>query len=49
MRPMLGQCEHGKWAWWCCGPAVKKARRMARKVEKRQWRKEEDMTHERRR
>jgi len=36
---MLG--SSGPWPWWCCGPAVLKARRIARKREKKQWIKEE--------
>lgn len=39
-RPFLSESA-SKWPWWCCGPAAKKTRRIARKVEKRQWIKEE--------
>lgn len=43
MRPMLGKTGNsGPWPWWCCGPAIKKTRRIYRKIEKRMWRKEED-------
>lgn len=35
---MLG--SSGPWPWWCCGPAVTKGRRIARKREKAAWKKE---------
>lgn len=33
MRLTAKEC----WPWWCCGPAVKKVRRIERKRGKRAW------------